>query len=412
MDVQRSLLTANATRMVYAVGSAVILQLYLDSLGATAFQVSLIEMLFWLGLLISAPFWGALSDAFGRRRGFLILSSLLASIAVLAYSFTTWFTGIYALRFFFAVTAAAFPPIALALFTVGRGDKDRGRDIGKYNLSRAVGFVIGWGGSGILVDHIGYAAGFQVLAAVGGVSLVAVLLVTEDHPPRTESFREALHDGFHRMVPDLREPLMRENGIHMLYLSITVRKMAFIGIISVIAVLLRQRIGITASLVGILLAINPLTQLLMLSWFQRLADVAGRRAVLLIGLVLSLGFPLGLLVAETVPVAVLAFVMQGASFAAFVQGSTAHIGDTAPDDRQGELLGYRKSMQGLAGVFGPLLAGSIATVAGYDAMLIVMTGVIGVSFLIGYIGVKESLQSVELRPLSGSLLRQTLFRSG
>lgn len=408
MRVQRSLLTSNATRMVYAVGSAVVLQLYLDSLGATAFEVSLLEVLFWLGLLVSSPFWGALSDALGRRRVFLVLSSLFASGALALYTTTTSFMALYVVRFLFSVAAAAFPPVALSLFTVGRDDDDRGRDIGKYHLTRAAGFFVGWGGSGLLVDYVGYAGGFYILAGIGGISTLAALLITEEGAAHTVGFRTAMRDGIDRMVPDLREPLMRENGLHMLYVSIMLRKVAFIGIVSVVAVLLKNSIGIQASIIGLLLAINPLSQLIFLRSAQRLSDIAGRRSVFLVGIVLSLGYPLGLLVASGPLTAVAAFLLQGASFAAFVQSTTSHIGDTAPDDRQGELLGYRKSMQGLAGVIGPLLAGSIATLFSYSVMLWTMTGIILLSLIIGYHGVEESLRSADTRPLTPALVRKNL----
>ncbi len=103
-----------------------------------------------------------------------------------------------------------------------------------------------------------------------------------------------------------------------------------------------------------------------------------------------------------------AFVILGVGFAGFITGVTTFIGDIAPKDKEGELMGLIKVSQGLGGVVGPAVAGVVSSpsVGDYRGMFITTAGSILAGFIITALGTRESHPSerakARFRPRPGS----------
>ncbi len=389
------LVSANLLRLVYMVGIGIVLQLYLKELGASPFVISLSEVAFWGAMLLFAPLWGAMSDASGRRKIFLVGGMLGPALMLPVFGILTTTETVLGLRFLFSVAAVAFPPVALAALSDGRDAAERGRSLSSYHTSRALGFLVGWGGAGLVVDFLGFQGAFLVFGGVATLGLLAALRVTGVDAPEPVSAREVVETAKSRWVPDRDDGVFRQNGLHYLLAGIFLRKVAFVGIFALIAVYAVDVLGLTRGLLGILLAVNPLSQLVFLDFFGLVADRRGRRFVLLVGFLFTIPVPFLLLHAANPWVFAGAYAIFGFAFAAIMQGSTAFIGDVAPGGRQGELMGFRKSAQGLAGVVGPLLAGAIATVYGYQEMLLVMGALCIAAFVLVWKGTAETVPDVD-----------------
>ncbi|MFB6211660.1 MAG: MFS transporter [Halobacteriales archaeon] len=389
------LVSANLIRMVYVLGSSIVLQLYMKDLGATPFQISLLVVVLWTGMLVFAPLWGALSDASGRRRLFLAISILGAALVFPLFAMAGTVRQVLGLRFLYAVLTAGFPPIALAAMS-DMAEKDRrGKTLAPYHTSRAAGFLIGWGGAGILLDLLGFTVTFAVFTGVGIIGFIVTLLISGIDSPEPVSLGEVWRKAKQRWVPSRGDASLREKGLNYLFFGIFLRKMSFIGFFSLIAVYAVDVLGHSASLLGLILATNPVAQLLFIDLFGTFADRHGRRTVLLFGFLSSVPVPLMLIYAGNPLVFAAAYFLLGLSFAAIVEGSTAFIGDVAPDGREGEFMGFRKSAQGLAGVVGPLLAGGLATYYGYQIMLLGMGGLTALGFVAVWFGTEESLEDIQ-----------------
>lgn len=138
-----------------------------------------------IGLLISAysmvqfllaPFWGRLSDSFGRRK-ILLIGFLGSASAHLYFAFSTDFTDIVVSRFlagFFGgniVTASAYIADVTSV-------KDRSKNLGLIGMAFGAGFTIGpsLGFLFILLgSHLGGSPPFGVHFASMGASLLCVL---------------------------------------------------------------------------------------------------------------------------------------------------------------------------------------------------------------------------------------------
>lgn len=386
------LISSNLVRIMYVVGSAVVLQLYLSELGASPFVIALLEVVFWAATLMFSPLWGAASDVSGLRTGFLLASTGLAAATLFLYAFAGSVLEVLGTRFLFAVVAVGFPPIALAAMSVSSAEAERGRDLAPYHTSRAVGFLIGWGAAGVVLDFLGFRSTFYLLGMVATAGFLITFFVRGIDSPDEARTEEIWENARSRWIPSVGDGALTANGLHYLYTGIFLRKTGFIGLYSLIAVYAVDQLGHTASMLGLVLALNPATQLLFIDLFGTLADNHGRRKVLLTGFLFSIPIPFMLLIASNPVIFGAAYVLLGFSFAAIAQGSTAFIGDVAPEHRQGELMGFRKSAQGLAGVIGPLLAGGIATVFSYQLMLIVMGIMTVAGFMAVWYGTEESME--------------------
>lgn len=393
------LVGTNLVRTIYIVGSAVVLQLYLKSLGASPFEIALLESVFWLGLFVMSPLWGALSDASGRRKVFLTTSILAAGLIIPFYWYMDTVTAVLALRFGFAIVAAAFPPVALAAMSTQTDVAERGKDLAPYFSSRAIGFLIGWGASGFMVDLLGFQQSFQLFGGIAVLGFIIALIIKGVDTPESVTAQEVWQNAKQRWLPRRTDEALRERGLHYLYFAVFLRKAAIIGTFSLIAVYATDILGFSASFLGIVLALNPLSQILFLDFFGGLTDKVGRKKVFLFGLVATIPIPFLLTVAYAAPVFALVYLLVGFSFAALVEGSAAFIGDVAPDHRQGEFMGFRKSAQGLAGFLGPITAGLIATVYGYQAMFYVLGGLTILATLVAWLGIEESLDETSSNPL-------------
>ncbi|MFB6166986.1 MAG: MFS transporter [Candidatus Nanohaloarchaea archaeon] len=398
---------ANLLRMVYMLGLVVILQLYVKGLGASPLQVSLLEATFWTGIFVFSPLWGALSDASGRRKVFLVASILSAALVIplFAYADTVW--KVLAVRFGFAVLASAFPPVALASMSAGAETGHRGRSLAPYNFSRAAGFLIGWGAAGILVDLAGFRYAFYAMAGVGVLGFISSLKVEDVDTPEEVSLREVWEKARSRWVPSIHDPSLRERGLNYLYLSIFLRKAGILGLNSLVVVYAVDVVGLSASFAGLMLAFNPLLQILFIDLFGTVVDRHGRKKVILLGFLGTVPVPLLLSVASGPVVFGAAYALVGFSFAAVVQGTTAFIGDVAPENRQGELMGFRRSAQGFAGITGPLIAGTVATAYGYTEMLYILSGLMFLGLLTAYLGTRETLEDTVEHVSLGRDVRDT-----
>lgn len=387
------LVSANGIRMLYMLGTAIVLQLYLKELGASPFQISLLEVMFWGALFLFSPLWGALSDASGRRKIFLMASIFGAGMLIPVFGYIDTIAGVLVLRFVFSVVASAFPPVALAAMSASSSREHRAKDLAPYNTSRAVGFFLGWASSGILVDYLGFADAFVMFGVAGFIGFVATLFISRGavDTPESVTFEEVWRKARKRWIPSRKDGTLKTHGLNYLYAGLFLRKAGLIGVGSLIAVYAVDILGIQTALMGLLIALNPLTQFVFITFFGNLTDVYGRRKVFLFGFLTTIPVPFILTVAANPVVFGAAYALLGFSFAALVEGSTAFIGDVAPKGRQGELMGFRKSSQGLAGVVGPLLAGALATLFNYRIMLYAMGGLMIAAFVLTLFETEESL---------------------
>lgn len=380
---------ATATRFSSGVLMGTALAVHVERFGGSPFAVSVLYTAYFVGLMVFAPVWGAVADVTGRRRAVLVASGALATIALLPLfavraSLTValpvgpalavpdvW--QLVGLRGLYAVFAAGYPPVMLAVVSDRGGESGRGRSLGFFNSARATGFTSGQLAVGVLLGVLVPRSLYAVIVGVSLVATVAVALVADRTPAREPSLGAVLSEIRTRLVPAAGERgHLRTNGLGWLYAALALRNMTVMGVMSLMPVFLTGPVGVPEAVMGVLLALNPAGQIVCMYLLGRVADAAGRKPLIVAGMAGSGAFAV-LTGVATMPaalsarvgVAALGFVVIAASFSAMTTGSLAFIGDVSPPGRESELMGLRSTAKGVGGVVGPPLFGVLATIAGY-----------------------------------------------
>src|SRR5512135_169006 len=167
---------------------AVMLGLFLGALDQTIVSVALprivtelngndlyvwVVTIYLLTSTISVPFWGKLSDLYGRRPIFMIgIAIFLVGSALSGLSQTMWqlilFRGIQ------GIGAGSIFPVALAVIGDLFTPAERGKYQGFFGAVFGIAFLVGPFVGGYLTDHISWNWIFYVNVPIGVVALLVI----------------------------------------------------------------------------------------------------------------------------------------------------------------------------------------------------------------------------------------------
>ncbi len=366
------LLLSTFIRFSSIMGIAIVLQLYMVDLGASLFHVGLLSTLRGVAAVIFSPIWGILSDR-KNRKPYLILSSFISLIALMLYPTASTVTWLMILVFFFASANAGFNPIATALSS--EKSKRRGLEISFFNSALAAGNFASRMIMGIFLIWISVKASLWLFAFIFTLSIIPLFLIKEKH---SDLIKRRKH--FLISVEDFR--LMKNNGLWSVYIASFMRQAGTSGWLSVIAVYLVYSVKLSASTVGFISGLNPLVQIFSTLYFARLVEKRNSKHVMIIGMLLSALAPLLLAVVKNSVGASIAFGVLGLGYGAFISGTTTYISFATTSDLRGRFMGLFSSSRSMGSIVGPLIAGSMATILGYNFMFFLMTAFEITSFFI------------------------------
>jgi len=328
------------------VGLALVLQLQLGVLGAPPYIITISELLYWLALLAAAPLWGKLGDRIGKLK-VLLLTSLCSSLLLVLFTFASTIPWLLLLRGLHSLVVAGFHPTASAWVSELSTQETRARRIAVYNQGFSFGIAAGSFLGGWLLDKFGYSHAYSILAMFSLIctALSCTVRSTEGHTSIPSHHIQ-------------RTPFT--SRLLILYLSTLLRKSAIIGILSLAYVYMRKYFGYSPTLIGWLAALNPFTQIALMLTAGLFADKVGRKMALILGFVTSCLVPITFVYATTRWEFALGFIFIGISFAFYISGALAFIGDVTPTGKAGEYMGYFQSAQGIGGILGPFVAGILA----------------------------------------------------
>ncbi len=344
-----------------------VIQLYLRGLGAPPFIVSLSTTLFWLGILVGSTLWGTLSDRFSIR------GLLLGALGICALT-----TGVLALQLppfatlaTVLVRALAFSglvPISMVVASRVSSSDNRGRNLSRAISPRPVGNTLGALTAGFLLQSIGFSGAFLVSGALLLMALPVVLSLPRERGQISVAARHSL-------------ACLRENGLGALYVAAFLAQAAVMGTLSLVYVHMAA-LGFPVGSMGVVSALGPAVAIPGLLLLGSVADRLKRRVVFSIGFAMTAAVPAVFSLARGITGMAAGYLVFGLSFSFMYLGTTAHIGDVVPRERQGQMLGMFESSRALGGVLGPLVAGAIAAPLGFQGMFLVLAGIGAFGFLL------------------------------
>jgi len=331
-----------------------LLPFYAKSFDAPAWQIALIFSAFSVGTFFGEPFWGRLSDKYGRKP--LLISTIVANglcYLALAFAPNAW--------------AAFFIRLAGGLFS-GNGSiiqgyiadvtppERRTRSMSWTSAAWNVGLIVGPTLGGVFakpsLGHIGFQLPLFISAGLFGTSAIAIALFIR------ESRQRDLSNTFRPNRWAATGEAARHPVIGRLMLLTFLVGFAFTGIESIFGLWTQARygwgpreIGWAFMYVGIA---SASTQLLFTG---PLSERFGQGTMLAIGMTIT-AICMALQTISTggvMTIVLLSLSAVGQSVA--WPNVSALISETADPHRQGQILGLNNAMGALARVVGPFCAG-------------------------------------------------------
>jgi len=325
-----------------------LLPLYARDMGATGIWLGIIVSAYAISNSVAVPIAGRLSDRKGRKL-FLVIGLLAYSIISLGYVWADNVTQLTLVRLVQGVAGAATVPIAMAYIGDLSPEGEEGRWQGWANAAFFSGFGAGPLLGGVVTDHFGMSVTFFIM---GGLNLLAFLVALFFLPEANRrqrgkdfslSFKEMSTSGMIRGLFSFR--LVQALGRGGIF--------AFLPIFA-------SMIGLSISLIGVLITINFSSWILFTPLGGMIADRFNRRTLTIVGnIVFSLllvAIPLTnsfgqLLVVLLIQGMTGAFVMPAASALTVEEGRKYGMGSTMS-------MFFLAMSMGMA--VGPIISGGIA----------------------------------------------------
>ena len=366
-----------------------VMPLFLPDLGVAS--DSAVDM--WAGVLaaatsfvaiFTAPFWGNLSDRYGRK--LMVLRSTLG-IAVftmlMGLAQSPW--HMLALRAGMGALAG-FSSASVVMVATQVPEQRLGYSLGWMSSGQLVGSLIGPLIGGVIADVTGsYRLPFFVAGTIGLGAFLMTLLVPERFTKPAESTRKT------GLIASLAA-LLRAGGLLPVIMVMMMGQFATQAVGPVVTLFVRDMLGNRpdiATLGGLAFAATGLAGVLAVPFLGKRGDTLGYRKVLM----LSLGGAALFSAPQALPLGYWAFVIERFGLGLFVGGvlpaANALIGRLANPAQRGLVYGMTSSAYFLGNTLGPLMGGSVAATFGIHWVFAVTAVLLTINLVWVYLKVPD-----------------------
>jgi len=337
----------NLSAAVYSNMTGVFVPLFIRSLQASVFEVSLTLFVGNALATVTMLLGGYFSDRYGRKRA-IMLSGIFWLIAPLLYvSAKSWpetmlYTAVSSIAFSF------FVPARVAMITDIVRKSSVGRIYGLMNIAWPIGGILGPFLGGMIADRYGWAAFFYFLCFLALIYMLVSVFLTENA-------------GKPRVTEEKDSRILSGEIVLTLFFFVIMHVLANTsrGILStVFPFYLTERFGKTKTEVGVFFAVGfGLATLISQIPGGFLADKIGRKKTM-VYTILPIPFLSALFLATNDYLLTLILYMAITGFwSATWPASMAYITDISPSSRKGLMVGVRLTAVRLGFTIGPLIGG-------------------------------------------------------
>jgi MFS family permease len=251
------------------------LPIYANTLGASSLQVGLVQAAFNITGIATLLFVGRLSDRLGRK-SFLSGGLSILAISSVGLMFANDIVHLILWRLVQGLGASAHLPIAQAYLGDITPEGNEGKWMGLFNAVLFAGMGAGPLIGGVITDAFSIKTTFLIMAILNVLGLIATLVFLKEMPRKTAG-REHVS-----IIAPLKSRIMQ--GVLSFRLTTGIGTASLMAFMPLFADL---RIGLSASLIGILMAARTPVSILQ-SYTGRLADKWNRRTMVVWGGIASI----------------------------------------------------------------------------------------------------------------------------
>jgi len=334
-----------------------ILPTYARALQASSLEIGFLAASYSLMNFIFAPFWGSLSDRYGRKP-IILISVAITGLAYIAFAFADTLWLLFVSRIIAGIGSANISA-AQAYIADVTAPENRAKNFGIIGAAFGLGLILGPPIGGFVkslygIEYIGW---LIVLLCTFNLVL-AFFLLTESIKEKNKVMRVEMNP-----IGDIRMALRRE-GIRELMLLSFGFIVAFMMIQTTLALLWSEQVGFDDKQNGYAFSFMGLVTVITQGFFVgKLNKKFGEQKLVFYGsiLILIAGvlFPIFANKHLFVPFELLAILLIGLANACFTPALNALLSQAVSMQEQGKVLGINQSFGAVARVVGPVLGGIV-----------------------------------------------------
>ena len=365
-----------------------ILPLYLTSIGVSPRVLGLMFSMAMVGMVFGEISWGWVADQIGIKLP-LSVGTALGGLAILFFAFTQNIPALFIVFLFWGLTRSA-------LFGPGRGYIGAGASSSNKAASMAIIAVVLSAGrsfgalpSGYIADFWGYQSVFYVACGVSIIGYFILLFglgkassINSKEKITTPPASRKLPLSFFRPFAPL--------------CVITFLQFLGFGIIGTFLPLFASQVigGISASEIGVLFASTGLVSMLLGIPMGILADRAGKKLLMLLGLFITGTAMTGMAFSGNYTWLIIFAIIQSVGVAMFSPASLGWLSDSVPHQQQSTAMGVYGGLCEDTGIIaGAALGGIIWSVWGPQVTFLTGTVASSLGIVIGLFFVKKTAPS-------------------
>ncbi len=361
-----------------------VVPIYARELDASEALVGDTGALFSLMMFIFTPFWGALSDRYGRRPVILIAVALSA-ISYVLFAHATNIVLLVISRMLTGVGSGNITA-AQAYITDITPPEQRARSLGLIGAAFGLGFIFGPPLGSLIFGRLGVQWVGYVAALLCLLNLAAVWLFLPESLQEKVAHRKLHIKPVSGAIRALAEPRFRD-----LYIIGFIYVTAFSMMQMTIAMLWYDDYGLDKTRIGYMFAIvglgSAIVQGTMVGWLQR---TFGERNLLVHGaLMVAVGLGMIAFIPRDLfmPLSILSIALLSLGNGCLSPTLLAQLSRSAKQEEQGEVLGINQSFGSLARIVGPAMGGRL-----YEVMHGLPYIIAGFIMLLGLFYVRDHLK--------------------
>lgn len=320
-------------------------------------NVAIIAVPYPLAEMVTANYFGLLSDRIGRKV-VIVAGTSLAAVIVALYTLSNNVWYLATMHGIHGIGAAATVAPAIAMIADHADSCDRGRQMGWFDYSTFLGYIVGAVVGGFMIDFTGPISGFILVAVLLGASATMLQLLVRREKPVV---RASSMEGFQALRKVFR---IREVRL-MFPIWLIIATLLGLAITYLPRIMLSE--DISGTMIGISFGAAGVALGLLQPFWGKVSDIVGRIPVMAYGVFSIFGIVIMVLFfadyafemtddgVEFKLMGMIPLGLLGLGAGAFVPAALAMMADSSDEDCYGATMGLYSFALG----FGAFIAESL-----------------------------------------------------